>query len=413
MTSSSSVRGRSARRWRWRSPTPISTCVVLDARAAGETLRGDRSLALSHGVAADPGTARRMERACRDARRRDADHAHRRLAGRRLRRDAARRRRAGHPCARLRRQLSPAAGRARRRAGAPGVVLSPSHDGGVRSAARPRTPRSRRRRRRAAARAARSGRRRHRRRGRRDRAASGTTTARSRSSRKSGRRFRTRASRTSDSRPRGPIALLPEGDHYGLVWTATPERATRAAWRRTTPRFSLSSRRHFGTRTGGFTRVADRRAFPLVAGIRAACRRARAASRSATPRRRCIRSPARDSTSACATPGSSSEIIVDTPREELGRSRDAGTLRAPSPRRPDGGNRVHARPRQRVRQRSAVRPLVARVGAHSARTPFPQRSARSRARCCSDFTDASPNARTAPSGGATVRAAARCSSITC
>ena len=61
----------------------------------------------------------------------------------------------------------------------------------------------------------------------------------------------------------GPMALLPERDHYGLVWTMRPqqgegmlvldERAFLSA---------LSSR--FGTRVTGFTRVASRRVFPLA-----------------------------------------------------------------------------------------------------------------------------------------------------
>jgi 2-octaprenyl-6-methoxyphenol hydroxylase len=61
----------------------------------------------------------------------------------------------------------------------------------------------------------------------------------------------------------GPVALLPERDHYGLVWTMRPdegeamlaldERAFLAA---------LASR--FGTRVTGFVRSASRRVFPLA-----------------------------------------------------------------------------------------------------------------------------------------------------
>ena len=61
----------------------------------------------------------------------------------------------------------------------------------------------------------------------------------------------------------GPMALLPERDHYGLVWTMRPhegeamlaldERAFLAA---------LAAR--FGTRVSGFSRVASRRTFPLA-----------------------------------------------------------------------------------------------------------------------------------------------------
>jgi 2-octaprenyl-6-methoxyphenol hydroxylase len=63
--------------------------------------------------------------------------------------------------------------------------------------------------------------------------------------------------------PDGPVALLPEGDHYGLVWTATPDRA-RELLALDDAAFLAALARHFGNRTQGFTRVADRRTFPLV-----------------------------------------------------------------------------------------------------------------------------------------------------
>ena len=63
--------------------------------------------------------------------------------------------------------------------------------------------------------------------------------------------------------PAGPIALLPEGDHYGLVWTVTPDRA-RELLVLDDAAFLAQLARHFGTRTGGFTQVSERRAFPLV-----------------------------------------------------------------------------------------------------------------------------------------------------
>ncbi len=63
--------------------------------------------------------------------------------------------------------------------------------------------------------------------------------------------------------PDGPVALLPERDHYALVWTQTPERAARlldvpAA------EFLAALAAHFGSRSGGFAGVAERRSFPLV-----------------------------------------------------------------------------------------------------------------------------------------------------
>ena len=63
--------------------------------------------------------------------------------------------------------------------------------------------------------------------------------------------------------PDGPVALLPEGDHYGLIWTATPERA-RQLLAADDASFVTQLAGHFGARTGGFSRVTDRRTFPLV-----------------------------------------------------------------------------------------------------------------------------------------------------
>ena len=62
--------------------------------------------------------------------------------------------------------------------------------------------------------------------------------------------------------PEGPIALLPEGDRYGLVWTMTPEKAE-AMLVASDDRFLAALAHHFGTRVTGFAQVADRRTFPL------------------------------------------------------------------------------------------------------------------------------------------------------
>lgn len=63
--------------------------------------------------------------------------------------------------------------------------------------------------------------------------------------------------------PDGPVALLPERERHGLVWTMTPEIAeTMLAVPERAFLDSLAS--HFGTRVTGFVRVAERRAFPLV-----------------------------------------------------------------------------------------------------------------------------------------------------
>jgi 2-octaprenyl-6-methoxyphenol hydroxylase len=63
--------------------------------------------------------------------------------------------------------------------------------------------------------------------------------------------------------PEGPIALLPEGDHYGLVWTATPERA-KALQAENDDAFLAELARRFANRSASFTRVAERRSFPLA-----------------------------------------------------------------------------------------------------------------------------------------------------
>jgi 2-octaprenyl-6-methoxyphenol hydroxylase len=72
----------------------------------------------------------------------------------------------------------------------------------------------------------------------------------------------------------GPVALLPDQDRYGLVWTATPDRA-RELLALDESAFLAGLARHFGTRAGTFTRVADRRMFPLVLEFAAEPARAR------------------------------------------------------------------------------------------------------------------------------------------
>jgi 2-octaprenyl-6-methoxyphenol hydroxylase len=63
--------------------------------------------------------------------------------------------------------------------------------------------------------------------------------------------------------PDGPMALLPEGDHYGLVWTATPDRA-KALQAEDDEAFLAELARRFAQRGGAFTKVAQRRSFPLA-----------------------------------------------------------------------------------------------------------------------------------------------------
>jgi 2-octaprenyl-6-methoxyphenol hydroxylase len=61
----------------------------------------------------------------------------------------------------------------------------------------------------------------------------------------------------------GPMALLPERDHYGLVWTMRPQEGdAMLALDERAFLSALSSR--FGTRVTGFARIASRRVFPLA-----------------------------------------------------------------------------------------------------------------------------------------------------
>jgi 2-octaprenyl-6-methoxyphenol hydroxylase len=62
--------------------------------------------------------------------------------------------------------------------------------------------------------------------------------------------------------PEGPLALLPHGDHYALVWSVCP--ATGAALLRLSdPDFLARLRKAFGGRLGDFRTVGPRSAFPL------------------------------------------------------------------------------------------------------------------------------------------------------
>ena len=61
----------------------------------------------------------------------------------------------------------------------------------------------------------------------------------------------------------GPVALLPEVDRYGLVWTMTPQAASEAMeW--SDERFVAELGRHFGSRRDDFTGVRERKTFPLA-----------------------------------------------------------------------------------------------------------------------------------------------------
>lgn len=62
--------------------------------------------------------------------------------------------------------------------------------------------------------------------------------------------------------PEGPLALLPENDRYSLVWTMAPAEAERAL-ALSDEAFLARLARHFGTRVRGFSRVSDRKSFAL------------------------------------------------------------------------------------------------------------------------------------------------------
>jgi len=62
--------------------------------------------------------------------------------------------------------------------------------------------------------------------------------------------------------PEGPLALLPEGDHFGLVWTTTPQKADSLVTLEERE-FLEALNDRFGRHAGCFVRVADRRTFPL------------------------------------------------------------------------------------------------------------------------------------------------------
>lgn len=63
--------------------------------------------------------------------------------------------------------------------------------------------------------------------------------------------------------PHGPLALLPERDHYSLIWTMSPADAQQAL-ALPDKAFVAQLAHHFGPRVRGFERVHDRKSFPLA-----------------------------------------------------------------------------------------------------------------------------------------------------
>ena len=165
--------------------------------------------------------------------------------------------------------------------------------------------------------------------------------------------------------PDGPVALLPERDHHGLVWTMTPEIAE-AMLALPERAFLDGLARHFGTRVTGFAHAVGRRAFPLVLERARPVVTARAAVIGNAAQQlhpvagqgfnlglaRCLGTRAGDPRRA--------------PRGDR-RRHDARGLRGAATARPRRGHRVHARTGAHLRQRRAACTMVARVRAGAAR----------------------------------------------
>jgi 2-octaprenyl-6-methoxyphenol hydroxylase len=116
--------------------------------------------------------------------------------------------------------------------------------------------------------------------------------------------------------PDGPVALLPEGDHYGLIWTSTPARAQQLL-AYDDASFLAELARHCGARARGFSRVADRRVFPLALEF----------ARDATAARTVVVGNAAQTLHPVAGQGFNvglrdayelAQVVLDVPREAIG-----------------------------------------------------------------------------------------------
>lgn len=114
----------------------------------------------------------------------------------------------------------------------------------------------------------------------------------------------------------GPVALLPERDHYTLVWTQEPAEGLRTQ-QMDDPAFLAALAAHFGSRVRGFAHAGPRRAFPLTLEI----------ARNTTARRVAVIGNAAQALHPIAGQGFNlglrdafgmAAIIIDTPREGLG-----------------------------------------------------------------------------------------------
>ena len=126
--------------------------------------------------------------------------------------------------------------------------------------------------------------------------------------------------------PHGPVALLPEGDHYALLWTQSPA-AARETLALDDPAFVDALAAHFGNRVRGFTSVGQRRSFPLALEV----------ARNTTADRVAVIGNAAQALHPIAGQGFNlglrdafelASIIIDTPRDALGSLRMLARYRA-------------------------------------------------------------------------------------
>jgi hypothetical protein len=179
--------------------------------------------------------------------------------------------------------------------------------------------------------------------------------------------------------PEGPMALLPENDRYGLVWTATPDRAQELL-ALDDSRFLDGSRAISGRGRAG-SPVARSPHISARARIRPRARARAALLGNAAQTLHPV--AGRDSMSGCATRGAG----ADRARFAARWIGDEAMLRrfiARPAHGSDGRHRVHARTRSSLRN-DLPGSLAARVGAYFARFRCRQRSAHSHAQCCSVF----------------------------
>ena len=114
----------------------------------------------------------------------------------------------------------------------------------------------------------------------------------------------------------GPIALLPQRDRYSLVWTRRPADAPQLL-ALSEDAFLASLSTHFGARVRGFVQVCERRAFPLALEV----------ARAITAPRVAVIGNAAQALHPIAAQGFNlglrdawelARIIVDTPRDAIG-----------------------------------------------------------------------------------------------